>query len=366
MANLVGDPKRHKSARWWLTAFYFLLVIGGVTRIYPFWLMITGSVSGSLDFKDRALVPRFLVERDELFPRFLTQGYGDERFLFSAYPVENVMRPIDYRGHLQAPKRVPSATILNDWRQFLREAARPAYLTIADSDRATRLYQAFLKKKFSDASPRGMDRPTWESLAPIERMNRAYHQMEQMFAFVMLPPWKFGQMVNGDAEPSFADYVEFLRSLPSSHLVPISGAHLWQNWLRDHNKPRIAFHPEGRRGRARGLLERGVPALASHSRRDRAGNVHRDLRRIHVGVARVPGFQYVDVDGLAVPVPNQLRRLSLARHGRVCHRVAAHAAGVRLLPTHHPARHHHSHGKIASFMARPRSPSPLCRWRICP
>ena len=247
MASLVGDPKRNPSARWLLICFYVLLAIGGATMVYPFWLMLKGSISGSLDFKDRALVPRYLYDRDELFLKFLTQRYPDTQtqLLFHIYPVAGVVRPSDYRGHIQAPQVTPPAALLQDWQQFIRAAASPAYLTIADPDRMTLRYQAFLQKKFSEPLTKRMEPGLWQSLTPIERLNRVYHQMEQTFTFVSLPLWKFGQSTNQDSEPIYVDYEEFLRTIPAENLLPISGASVWQTWLHDHGKKPIPFSPTG-------------------------------------------------------------------------------------------------------------------------
>ena len=211
MASLVGDPKRNPSARWLLICFYVLLAIGGATMVYPFWLMLKGSISGSLDFKDRALVPRYLYDRDELFLKFLTQRYPDTQtqLLFHIYPVAGVVRPSDYRGHIQAPQVTPPAALLQDWQQFIRAAASPAYLTIADPDRMTLRYQAFLQKKFSEPLTKRMEPGLWQSLTPIERLNRVYHQMEQTFTFVSLPLWKFGQSTNQDASRSMSTMRNF-------------------------------------------------------------------------------------------------------------------------------------------------------------
>ncbi len=231
MANLIGNPKLHRSARWLLVLFYAVLTLGGATMIYPFWMMVTGSVSGSLDFKDRSLIPDYLTNRDELFLRFLGNRYSDLQLLSDVYGVKRLFRPRDLRGHVTTPDEAPAPAPLADWREFITTKAHPGYLMIADRDRVTALYKAFLEQKFNQPEPYGMERSDWEKLPPVERMNRAYRLMEQTLAFVKLPPWKIGQSIDGNGL-LYADYAEFLQTLPPECRAPVSGASVWERWFR--------------------------------------------------------------------------------------------------------------------------------------
>jgi len=224
MAGLVGNPKMNRNARWLLAAFYLLLSLGGLTMVYPFWLMLTGSVSGTFDFKDRTLIPRYLHDRNELFQKFLVQRYNDFKSLRTIYDVQDALRPSDLRGRIlaPAPNQAPPPALIADWRQFLQSAADPAWLTVADKERTTFLYREWLEARFSGPAPPEGDDPQWATQSPIERMNRRYRLMEPTFAFISLPEWKPGQDAQG---PIHADYLDFLKSLPPGSLMvmdPIS------------------------------------------------------------------------------------------------------------------------------------------------
>lgn len=225
MANLVGDPKHHRSARWILAAFYFLLVVGGLTMIYPFWMMLTRSISSELDYKDKALVPAYLYDRDELYLKFLTRRYPDFDLLRSVYGWEDIIRPIDFRGKIQAPEERPSAALIADWGVFLKQNAEAPYMILADPATTRLIYQGFLREKFvgSEGSP--------DELLPIERMNLAYDQMSTTFEFVNLPIRAFGHESGGDDEPQvFREFSEFVAGLDAGKLLPIDWDSQWQRW----------------------------------------------------------------------------------------------------------------------------------------
>jgi multiple sugar transport system permease protein len=238
MANLIGNPRHERGARWILAAFYTLLVIGGATMIYPFWLMVTSSISDGLDIRDRAIVPRYLVDRDELFVKYLANRYGNAlEVLYTTYPVEGVVRIIDYRGRLRAPKERPSNALVRDWEDFLRQAANPSTIVPGLFQRLTLGFQRFLEARYSAPAPVILNPAAWKALPPIERLNRVYHLDYDSFDYVDLPTWKFGQKAEVASDPIARDFSDFLRSLKPRDVLPVSGESLWRAWLRDRWTP---------------------------------------------------------------------------------------------------------------------------------
>lgn len=222
--------------------------------IYPFWMMIAGSLTGRLDYKDRALIPGYLRNDDELFVRFLTSRYKDLTFLGHTYELQKMVRATDFRGNVEAPVEIPFVGGLADWRQFLKEGANAAYLTPANPDQAISRYQDFLQARFSASIPRGMSAKDWTMRSPIERMNQLYHQNEEAFAFVSLPPWEFGQVLSVRIAPIYPDFSEFLQETPASDLLVIDGGFLWETWKTktgaDPAQPFSAVPPRDAKARA--------------------------------------------------------------------------------------------------------------------
>lgn len=58
---------------------YTILILGGVTMIYPLGLMVAGSMKGLNDRNSLDLIPAFLMRDDALFQRYLESKYGDDK-----------------------------------------------------------------------------------------------------------------------------------------------------------------------------------------------------------------------------------------------------------------------------------------------
>jgi len=228
MASLIGNPRIHPGARWWLAAFYALLVIGAVTMVYPFWLMVSGSVSGEFDFRDRLLVPKYLFDRDELYAKFLVARYGDLARLAEVHGLAPLLRPADLRGRVRAPEHSPEPTSARDWEEFLTNSADVRYLTVAHEDEARFLYQDFVRARFSGTAHEGLSLEEWRTLDPVARMNRVYRQREAGFCALDLPPWQPGR--NYVDSPIYEDFVKFLRDLPRAYYLPVGVESTWREW----------------------------------------------------------------------------------------------------------------------------------------
>lgn len=59
-----------------LAAIYAILSIGAVTMLYPFLLMLSGSMKSELDMHELDVIPRFLYDEQALFQRFEEQRYA--------------------------------------------------------------------------------------------------------------------------------------------------------------------------------------------------------------------------------------------------------------------------------------------------
>jgi multiple sugar transport system permease protein len=70
--------RRSLKTRLLLASIYGLLLLGGVTMIYPFWLMVVGSTKSAVDTPDSRLIPRFYVDADALWGKF-AEGLFNER-----------------------------------------------------------------------------------------------------------------------------------------------------------------------------------------------------------------------------------------------------------------------------------------------
>ena len=59
-------------------AIILLLTVGGATMVYPFVIMISGSLRSEIDASELTVVPRYLIDDQELYRKFLETKYGQD------------------------------------------------------------------------------------------------------------------------------------------------------------------------------------------------------------------------------------------------------------------------------------------------
>jgi len=99
---------------------FVVLSVGGLTMIYPFGIMIAGSTRSAMDQADMSLVPRFLVDRDPLYRKFLETKYNaDILDLNSAHGRNN----LSFKA-ASVPQRIFQQRV-DDFEEFFEEAKLP-------------------------------------------------------------------------------------------------------------------------------------------------------------------------------------------------------------------------------------------------
>jgi ABC-type glycerol-3-phosphate transport system permease component len=121
--------RRSVPGRLLLAGFYVLLVFGAVWMVYPFLMMLAGSVKTEVDYRQPDLIPRFLTSEDMLFRKFQEQRYGRIDLAIAATQARD-----EGGGRLYSFENFPvpagdSARPLEDWLAFLQEnrASLPKY-----------------------------------------------------------------------------------------------------------------------------------------------------------------------------------------------------------------------------------------------
>jgi ABC-type glycerol-3-phosphate transport system permease component len=148
--------RRQFSTRLVIAAIYAVLVIGAITMIYPFGLMLGTSLTTDYDFVDYRIIPRYLTHRGAFLVKYLCEKYGADNFNeFRAkyrspslrFQTVTDVQPVDVEAP-QVKRRV------RDWQEFLGEL--PAeYWTVYWIDAALlgiaqERYQRYLRERFND------------------------------------------------------------------------------------------------------------------------------------------------------------------------------------------------------------------------
>ncbi|MBN1270440.1 MAG: hypothetical protein JXB04_12690, partial [Kiritimatiellae bacterium] len=103
-------------------AIYLVLILGAVTMVYPFLIMVSGSTKSAVDLSDFDLFPRFLRD-DALLYRKHMEGLFNE-----SVDNLNVAYGLDTRSFDAAePPARPNRALADAWRDFLAETDLPPY-----------------------------------------------------------------------------------------------------------------------------------------------------------------------------------------------------------------------------------------------
>jgi len=108
---------------------YFLLIIGGITMVYPFLIMVSGSFKGPVDINNYSIVPRYFFNKNVLFRKYLESKYNESIVQYNMNARQNELS-FEY---VKPPEKL-SRTGISDWREFLQSTKIPVtYSVLGDS-----------------------------------------------------------------------------------------------------------------------------------------------------------------------------------------------------------------------------------------
>jgi multiple sugar transport system permease protein len=109
---------------------YFVLIVGGITMVYPFALMVATSFTSEIDSDELRLVPRFLHDDEALYQKYLSSKYGTFAGKFATLiSIELFNQVHDHERQVfsfqnAAMPRLSrftdeqNAALLDDWKEF--------------------------------------------------------------------------------------------------------------------------------------------------------------------------------------------------------------------------------------------------------
>lgn len=206
---------------------YLILVIGAVTTLYPFILMVSTGLKGANDQNDNKVVPGFLSSDKELLVKYVDDKYAGDLPLVASTRVAGGEAPA-------------SEALVQRYEAFLRDLPvdqwaagfRPA--TNQVTSRLMARYQDWLRKKFGT----------------IDALNRAYVEENVAFGTVQPPSelltlrkWK------PSVDKKYGEWLQFKATLPAEYRIPVRVDRIWQEFWRARAKNQFAdVPPEFARG----------------------------------------------------------------------------------------------------------------------
>jgi ABC-type glycerol-3-phosphate transport system permease component len=113
MPIILRTERRHIRTRLLVFAMYAFLALGGLSMVYPFLLLVSGSTKSSVDVFDFDLFPRYLHDDTMLFRKYVEEKCNEQ---FRDYADNYAAVASNFRD-LQPPAPCAPA-LLADWRQF--------------------------------------------------------------------------------------------------------------------------------------------------------------------------------------------------------------------------------------------------------
>jgi len=113
MSLFLKSERKDFKVRIFLAAIYTLLTVGAITMIYPFLLMFSGSFKGKLDAFDFDVVPKFFLDDDTLYRRYLEHKYSEK---IQEYQVANNEFVRIFKS-IETPE-YPKTELIDDWNEF--------------------------------------------------------------------------------------------------------------------------------------------------------------------------------------------------------------------------------------------------------
>lgn len=113
--------RRHPKVRLLYAGMYTALVLGGITMVYPFLLMISGSTKSAVDIKDFDVVPRFLTDDAMLYRKHVEALFNERLDLMKAAYDEDTSS-----FEKLVPPENPDLKRVAIWREFLSQANLPS------------------------------------------------------------------------------------------------------------------------------------------------------------------------------------------------------------------------------------------------
>lgn len=114
--------RKNKNIRLLIAGIYLLLIVGSITMVYPFMLMIAGSTKSSVDVNEMNILPGFLTSDAKLYRKYLESLFNEKMELYKlTYNVDDTSFEA-----AQLPQLI-NKKLVDSWQAFLDQAGLSAY-----------------------------------------------------------------------------------------------------------------------------------------------------------------------------------------------------------------------------------------------
>jgi len=212
--------RRQRKLRTVIIALYAVLIVGAVTMVYPFALMVSMSFASYTDQTDLTLVPGYWRDPAALFRKYQESKYNENIDYFNQF----LQREVPTFKDLTPPTQINAAAVA-DWQEFAQTL--PAdYLDLAHQETVSQITPESLAKYRASLQGRFHNR--------IAEVNRAYGEVHTDWTDAELrypmDHWEERQQQAGDSR-KYREFLSFKMGLPARYRIPVSMDGMWWKWL---------------------------------------------------------------------------------------------------------------------------------------
>ena len=291
--------RKHPKTRALIALIYLALIVGGVTMVYPFALMISGSMKSASDVTELDMVPRFLHDDTALYRRY-AEALFNERV--DAFRMAYDSDAPTFR-HVEPPPD-PNPAYVRVWESFLEESNLPPHASVlgfmeAPSSRTVLMNLRRFKHELMRTYGRDLDRMNAELGTRFVSWN----------AFFLLAE-SYHTRLRGISDAPFQQaFYRFKAGRPPTHSVYVSLDGFYRNLLLKTRFTRdIAVYNAAHDTAYASYDEVRLPRHAGQARTPQERDTWEDY------VRHLVNLQWVRIDAEAAPV---YRAFLEAKHGSI-------------------------------------------------
>lgn len=145
--SIVG--RKTSKIKFLIAGIYTILVIGTITMVYPFIIMLATSFTSNLDMHEFRPIPRYFYNDEVLFQKYMEAKYNEDVQVFNKLFNLDIIK----FDELKAPKQI-NPRLIEDWENFFKDLPYNykmlgfQYSFTGTSPESAYRYRRFLEKKF--------------------------------------------------------------------------------------------------------------------------------------------------------------------------------------------------------------------------
>jgi multiple sugar transport system permease protein len=143
MSMLTKTERNSRSGRLFLTGVFIAILIGSVTMVYPFILMLSGSLRSDMDINQMDMVPDYLTDSQVLVRKFLETKYN-----YDPVAMNRLRQGRDFSFELAAVPAAVEDQRVDDFATFTDETAFPLHWHLLGGMRGWKRIQSVVHQTF--------------------------------------------------------------------------------------------------------------------------------------------------------------------------------------------------------------------------